>query len=412
MTASPASAEQDSRGGSNGSPNLWGLSPDAMQAHWHGLLSKMAALPNVARVMKRVQVGATPARPIYREDNLRVLNYESDEPQRHDTPLIFVFALVNRPYILDLRPGKSVVQHFVQAGFDTYNLDWGVPADGDRYLGLDDYVMRYLDHSVEAVCERTGVEQVNLLGYCMGGTMTAMYAALRPERVRNLILLTAPIDWSHRENLLSLWTDARYFDVDRMIAVYGNAPPAWLQSSFQLLKPVQNLFEKYVTFYENMHDEKWLEDFFAMETWLNDNVPVAGEVFRQFVKYLFQENRLVRGRLEVDGRHVDLRRITCPVLNLIAANDHLVPPNQSEPFNDLVSSTDRETIAFPAGHIGMAVGSRSHRELWPRVARWLAQRSVDRRARRESPTRTTRSSTRAPKQPTTRTARATRSRKR
>jgi polyhydroxyalkanoate synthase len=258
--------------------------PDALISQWSDFMQKAMSAPKVADAMQRVRVGVTPTRTVYREDNLRLLSYETDVEKRFETPLLFVFALVNRPYILDLRTGKSVVSHFVSAGFDTYNIDWGKPADGDRYLGLEDYVLRYMDHSVDQVRKRTGVEKINLLGYCMGGSMSAMYTALRPDKIRNLILMAAPVDWSQRDALLSVWCDERYFDVDRMIEVYGNAPPHWLQSSFQMLKPVQNFMEKWVGFYENMENEKFLEDFFAMETWLNDNIPVAGETFRQFVK--------------------------------------------------------------------------------------------------------------------------------
>ena len=210
----------------------------------------------------------------------------------------------------------------------------------------------------------------------MGGSMSAMYAALRPEKVQNLILMAAPVDWSTRESLLSVWTDERYFDVDKMLEVHGNAPANWLQCSFQLLKPVNNLLEKPLNFYDNMDNEKFLEDFFAMETWLNDNIPVAGETFRQFVKDCFQRNLLIQGKLEIGDELVDLQNITCPILNLVAEADHLVPPAQSLPFNDAVGSKDRKTISFKAGHIGLAVGSRAHKELWPSVCDWLAQRSA------------------------------------
>jgi polyhydroxyalkanoate synthase len=363
-------------------PTPWGQTPEQMLTHWQSFLRKAMPAPKVAQVMQRVRVGATPARPVMRADNVRLLCYESEVEKRYRTPLLLVFALVNRPYILDLRPGKSVVSHFLGHGFDVYNLDWGVPGLGDRHLGLKDYVRRYLDGAVEHIRRRCGCPRISLLGYCMGGTMAAIYTALHQEKIENLMLLAAPIDWSHRENLLSVWADERYFDVDRLIEVYGNAPPQWLQASFQLLRPVQNLLEKYVNFYENIDNERFLEDFFAMETWLNDNIPVAGEVFREFVKYMFQQNRLIEGRLEVGGQRVDLRRITCPILNLIAENDHLVPPNQSLSFNGAVCSKDRRTITFPAGHIGMAVGGRSHRELWPKVCDWLAERSESLKGRR------------------------------
>lgn len=348
---------------------------DYWTSQWMSAFEKFMALPKVAQAIQKVRVGASPARPVYREDALRLLRYDPQVDRQFETPLLVVFALVNRPYILDLRPGKSVVSHFIQRGYDTYNLDWGVPTDGDRYLSLEDYVLRYLDHVVDRVRARAGVERINLLGYCMGGSLSAMYTSLRPEKIRNLMLLAAPVDWSSRESLLSLWTDEKYFNVDRMIEVFGNAPAAWLQGSFLALKPVQNLLEKYVGFYENMHDEKFLEDFFAMETWLNDNIPVAGETFRQFVKYCFQQNQLIQGKLEIGDERVDLKNVQCPVLNLIAANDHLVPPSQSLPLADALGSKDSRTVSFPAGHIGLAVGSKAHRELWPMACDWLGERS-------------------------------------
>lgn len=346
-----------------------------MFQQWQEAIQKAFAMPKVIEAIQRVRVGVTPSRAVHHEDNVRLLQYEAKVEQRYQTPLLVVFALVNRPYILDLRAGKSVVSHFVDRGFDVYNLDWGVPTPGDRHLAIRDYVLGYLNNAVEHICKRTGSDKVSILGYCMGGSMSAMYAALRPQRVKNFISLAAPYDWSSKDSLLCLWTDEKYFNVDRMIEVHGNAPPLWLQTSFLLLKPVQNLMEKYINFYENMEDEKFLDDFFAMETWLNDNIPVAGETFREFVKYCFQQNQLIQGRLEIGGERVDLRRLTCPLLNLVAQHDHLVPPSQSTPLNDAVGSPDRKTIHFPAGHIGMAVGSKAHRDLWPGVCTWLEERS-------------------------------------
>jgi len=342
---------------------------------YEGFWRRVAAMPRVMETARRVRVGTTPREVTYREDKLLVLRYESEAEKRYRTPLLVVFALVNRPYILDLLPHKSVVRQFLNRGFDVFLVDWGVPSEGDKHLSVEDYIERYLHNVVRHVCDLTGVERISLLGYCMGGTMSAMYAALHQELIRNLILLAAPIDFSPRESLLSVWADERYFDVDKVLDVFGNAPPQWLQSSFLMLKPVSNLIEKYLNFYEKMEDEKFLEEFFAMETWINDNIPVAGETFRQFVKYCFQQNLLVAGKFPVGGQKVNLAHITCPVLNLMATNDHLVPCGQSLPFNDLVGSTDRQAILFDAGHIGMSVGSKAQKELWPKACDWLAVRS-------------------------------------
>lgn len=360
-------------GESNGH-NPWVAQMEGMMEEGFAHIRRMAKLPTLWQNAMRVRKGASPSEVVYREDQVRLLHYTTDVEQQQDTPLIFVFALVNRPYILDLMPRKSVVSHFIKAGFDTYLVDWGVPTDADRYRTLEDYIDGYLLNIVDHVCERTGCEQVNILGYCMGGTMSTMFTSLYPDRVKNLILLAAGIDFETRDGLLNLWADPQYFDVDRFVDTFGNCPASFLQSSFLMLKPVQNFLAKPITLYERMDDEKFVDDYLAMETWLNDNIPVPGEVYRRFVKDLYQQNLLVKDKLKIGKRVVRLKDIVCPVLNLMATADDLVPCGQSLPFTDLVGSQDRKTIQFPAGHIGLAVGSKAQRDLWPKVTEWLAER--------------------------------------
>lgn len=337
--------------------------------------SRMARLPFLWQRAQQVVKGATPSEVIYEEDRIKLLHYQSDTPPAHKTPVIFVFALVNRPYILDLKRGRSVVEHFVNSGFDTYLLDWGVPTDADRFLTLEDHINGYLLNVVDHVRERTQSPDVSILGYCMGGTMSAMFTALHQELVRNLILLAAGIDFGSRDGLLQLWTDTGVFDVDRFVKVHGNCPPWFLQNAFLMLKPVQNLIEKPINLYEKVTDPDFVDDYLTMEGWLNDNIPVPGEVFRQFVKYLYQQNRLAKGTMPLGKHQVNLKDITCPVLNLMASRDDLVPCSQSASFNQLISSTDKRVIELKAGHIGLAVGSRAQKELWPQACQWLAARS-------------------------------------
>ena len=340
-----------------------------------GMMDRLAAMPKLAQIANRVKKGATPSEVVYHEDKLSLLHYCGEGPRQYRTPLVMAFALVNRPYILDLLPNKSVVGQFVKRGFDVYMIDWGCPSDGDRVLRGEDYINGYLHNVIKAVRERCNVDQVSLLGYCMGGTLSAMYTALHPEWIRNLILLTAPIDFTPESNLLSIWSNPKYFDVDAIVDTFGNAPAGLLQMSFMMLKPVSNLVEKYITFYEKMTDEKFCEEFFAMETWINDNIPLAGETYREWVKNGYYGNKLIKGEWRIGHRFVNLRDITCPVLNLMASEDHLVPCGQSRGFNDLVGSTDRQSIIFPSGHIGLAVGGKAQKELWPKACDWLAQRS-------------------------------------
>lgn len=321
-----------------------------------------------------VQVGVTPNEVVFTENKLKLRHYHPVADKVHPVPLVIIFALINRPYIFDLKPGKSIIEVLLKAGIDVYMIDWGVPGDEDKHLGLDHYINRYIKKVVNKVKKISGSDKVNILGYCMGGAMSAMYTAFYPEDVKNLILMAAGIDYKV-DGTLNLWGDKPNFNVDKFVEAYGNVPPAFLQAGFLFMKPVQNLVSKYVNFYENVDNENFIDNFFAMEKWLNDNIPVAGEVFREFITYCYQENLLAENKLRINGKVVDLKKIECPVLNLIAENDHLTPPASSLIFNDLISSKDKETIVSPTGHIGLAVSSKALKDLWPKVGNWLVQRS-------------------------------------
>ena len=323
-----------------------------------------------------VKVGITPHEVVFTENKLRLLHYIPLAEKVFPIPLVMIFALVNRPYILDLQPGRSVVEVLLRGGIDVYMIDWGIPGGEDKNQNLDFYINKYIRKVVNKVKKISGSDKISILGYCMGGTMSVMYTALHPEDVKNLVVMTTGIDFKASKNgLLNLWGDKSYFNVDKFVEAYGNVPAEFLQSVFLFMKPIENLVTKYVTFYEKLDDKKLVENFLAMEKWLNDNIPVAGEVFREFIKYCYQENLLVQNKLKIKGRVVDLRKIKCPVLNLIAEKDHLVPPATSIVLENLISSKDKETILFPTGHIGLSVSSKSLKELWPKVARWLAKRS-------------------------------------
>jgi polyhydroxyalkanoate synthase subunit PhaC len=356
--------------------NPWLQWQEALQAQAASAMKNATVLPSFWSRVQQIRKGATPSEVVYEEDRLKLLHYEGAAPPRYQTPLLLVYALVNRPYILDLKAGRSVVAHFVERGFDTYLVDWGVPTHADRHLTLDDYINGYLQNVVGYLCERTGAPQASLLGYCMGGTMSAMFTALHSKQVKNLMLLAAPIDFSTSEGLLNLWSRGGYFDADKFVDAFGNCPAEFLQATFRLLRPVDNLIRKPLNVYEHLGDEKFLDDFLTTETWLNDNIPIPGEVYREFVKYLYQKNMLTQNRMPVGKHIVNLQQITCPVLNIMASEDDLVPCAQGMPFNSLVASKDRKTLLLKgSGHIGLAIGGRAQREVWPEACAWLAQRS-------------------------------------
>ncbi|MCA9191282.1 MAG: class III poly(R)-hydroxyalkanoic acid synthase subunit PhaC [Planctomycetales bacterium] len=332
--------------------------------------------PQVFEHAMRPKLADTPHDVVYERGTLKLYHYRRSTPTAVCEPVLICYALVNRPYILDLQPKRSVVQRLLEGGLDVYLIDWGVPAEADNRLQLKDYISGAMNDVADVVLKRSSTEAFNLLGYCMGGTMSTIYTALYPEHVKNLSLMAAPIDFSGDECLLHLWTKEENFDVDRLIDAFGNCPPTFLQATFQLMKPVQNFIEKYIGFSENMHDEAFLENYFAMEKWTNDNIPVAGETFREFVKCFYQRNQLVRGEYRLGDRQVDLKNITCPLLLLAAEFDHLVHPQSTYGLIPQVSSKDIEKKEIHAGHVGLAVSSKAHKQFWPEVAKWFVEHST------------------------------------
>lgn len=321
----------------------------------------------------------TPAEVVYRENKLRVLRYLPVTQEVQAVPVVLVTSLINKYYILDLLPGKSYVEYLTAQGFAVYLIDWGVVDDADRDVTLEQYLDGYLARALETVRRREKARQVSLVGYCMGGTMSLLYAALHPRQVKNLILLATPVDF-HNDSLLSVWVQPQYFDVDKFIDTYGNAPVSILQSTFMMLKPGKAL-TRYAELLAHADNEEFVEMFLAFDYWANDAVPVAGATFRRFVKDTFQANLLMQDKMMLGGRPVRLKAIKCPVLNVVAEHDNIVPPAASAPVNDLVGSRDVETLSVKGGHHGLTVGPGALRTVWPHTAQWLQARSGSRQRR-------------------------------
>ncbi|MFP4591266.1 MAG: class III poly(R)-hydroxyalkanoic acid synthase subunit PhaC [Halobacteriales archaeon] len=339
-------------------------------------VQKAAGAPEAAETFVTVEVGETPSEVVYEENKLALHRYEPPDGVTQDVPILVVYALINRPYILDLQPDRSVVRQLLDAGFEVFLIDWGEPSRLDTELGLADYVDRYIDNCLEVVRDEADVDRVNVLGYCMGGTMSAMYAARYPEKVNALGLMAAGLCFEGTGGILELWGEAEHFDPEAVTDTYGNVPSDFLDFGFALMDPVDNFVTKYVTLLDNLDDDDFVENFARMERWLGDGIDVAGRAYVEFLRWLYQENRLHRGELELDGEVVDPGAIDMPVLQIIGEYDHLIPPDSSKPFTEVVGAEDTEVLEFSTGHIGLSVSGRSHAELWPQVTDWYAARSA------------------------------------
>lgn len=322
-----------------------------------------------------VDVGTTPADIAYKINDIKLLHYKPLSDKQEPIPILIIYALINRPYILDLQPDRSVVKFFLENGFDVYLIDWGVPQEKDHILTIDDYVNNFIDKIVEFILDEKGLDQLSILGYCMGGTLSTMYTALHPDKVKNFLAMAAPIYFETDESLLHVWANPDYFNVDKLVDTLGNVTPDFLNGGYLFLDPIGNIYSKYTKFLDSVDNEDFVRMFLRMEKWISDGIPLAGETFREIIKYGYQQNLLVQNKWKLNGNTVDLNNITMPVLNIIGEYDHLVPPTASRPLLEYVGSSDTKELSLPTGHIGLSVSSKSHRQLWPQVVDWLRPRS-------------------------------------
>lgn len=317
-------------------------------------------------------ISPTPHSVVYSRGSMRLLRYPA--PQRkHRTPILFVYSLINRWYILDFLPGRSLIEHLTREGFDVYAIDWGTPGPAEQRLTWEDFLGGHIRAAVRNTLRASESDELTLYGYCMGGTLSLAYTSLYPEGIRNLVVQATPVDFS-KGGVFTLWTEPHHFDVDALIDGYGNVPTSVLESGFVMAAPLQRV-TRWLEMFRRIEDPEFVTTFLAMERWGSDSIPFPGEVYRQYIKDCYQQNLFCQGLMEVGGTRVDLGRIRCSLLNIIAEHDTIAPPAMSEPLPGLAGSADCQTMRFPVGHIGLSASSKSRKLVWPRIAEWVAARS-------------------------------------
>lgn len=321
-------------------------------------------------------VGAAPADVVHREGKWSLLRYRSAGP-KHRTPVLLVPSLINRHYVLDLQPGKSFVESMLEAGHDVWAIDWGRPTAEDRYLTLEDFADRALGRAVRIASRVSGAGKVHLLGYCLGGTLTAIHAALRPEHVASLTLVAAPVRFGD-EGLLAAWTRTSGFDPRTLVAAFGNAPWPLMQAAFHMLRPTLTL-AKLVHLLHKADDDAFVEGFLALETWGNDNVSFPGGAFEGLIRDLYRDDALARGTLSMGGKVVRLADVRCPLLAITFEHDTIVPAASATAILELAGSKDKEHVHLPGGHVGAMVSRSAKDGLWPRISGFWAGRDGSRR---------------------------------
>jgi polyhydroxyalkanoate synthase len=337
------------------------------------LQHKLAAGLETLTQVDDVTYGATRREEVWRDGKVVLYRFIGERAPTAKVPLLLVYALVNRPYMVDLQSDKSIVRGLLERGEDVYVLDWGYPDRSDRYLELEDYIQRWIGGAVDHLRSAYHQDAINLLGICQGGAFSLCYSALNPRKVRNLITMVTPVDFHTEGNMLSNW--ARSLDVDLFVDTLGNVPADLMNFTYLQLKPWRLFVQKYVGLVDILDNKQALEDFLRMEKWIFDSPDQAGEAFRQFMKQFYQGNGFVKGGIDIGGHPVDLMHVDMPVLNIFAEQDHLVPPEASKALGGLVGSHDYSELSFRGGHIGIYVSSRAQREVPQAIHDWLAARS-------------------------------------
>ncbi|SDO37617.1 class III poly(R)-hydroxyalkanoic acid synthase subunit PhaC [Desulforhopalus singaporensis] len=316
-------------------------------------------------------ISTTPYETVYSEDRVKLKHY-IPEKIRCRTPLVIIYALINRETMLDLQPGRSVVELLLKEGIEVYMIDWGYPTRKDQYQTIDDHVNGYIANIVEHICAAKEVDKVNIMGICMGGVFSIIYTALHPHRVRNLVTTVTPTNFETDKGLLNVWM--KQTDAQVLGDAYANMPGDIMNLGFLLLNPARLMIDKYVGFLQNIDDKNYIENFIRMEKWIFDSPDVPAATFKQFIVDFYKKNLLIQSRLEIGGKRVDLKKITVPILNFYGQFDHLVPPEACDRFTSEIGSTDKEDICLKTGHIGIYVSSKCQKEFVPKIAHWLSQR--------------------------------------
>lgn len=322
-------------------------------------------------VKGRPAVGQSPADVVHRENKWKLLRYRGSGPRRYRTPIVMVPSLINRHYVLDLTPGRSVVEDLVSRGHDVFAIDWGTPGDEDRYLTFDTICDDYIRRAIRKSTRLAGTETAHLLGYCFGGTLTTIHNAARPERIASHVAIAAPIRFGD-EGLLSRWSRTEHFDVGALVDAFGNVPWPLMQASFHLLKPTLTL-AKIVTLLDRGDDEDFLEGFLATEVWGTDNVSFPGECFRRYIEELYQRDALLAGTFTLSRRPIRLASISTPTLVVTFEHDHIVPHRSASILLDRISSTDKAQLHLSGGHVGAVVSRKAKERLWGPLSEWFAR---------------------------------------
>jgi polyhydroxyalkanoate synthase len=321
------------------------------------------------------QTGMTPKDVVWRKNKSKLYRYCSSHGTKYRTPILILYALINKAYILDLTPGMSLVEYLVDEGFDVYMLEWGDFQWEDRHLTFADMIFDYIAHAVRKVCQFSQCDELSLIGYCMGGTMAAMYASLFSlPKIKNIIFLAAPFDFEDA-GISSKWLKSGRFDADKIADTFELVPRDFIDHGVKMLNPVNNFWGTYTRLWKVIDEGMSIKSWKVLNKWVNDNTNFPGGTYRQWIQDMYQENLLIKGKMTLRGQTVDLKNIESALLVLAGEKDHIVLPQQARAALDYMGGQDKSYHEFSIGHGGLVFGGIARTQVFPTINRWLGERS-------------------------------------
>ena len=339
-----------------------------MQDYYSFINQLMQGFAVLGRILE-IDYQYNPRVLVYERDKVKLYHYQPKTTNKiHSTPLLVVFATVNRPEILDLFPERSFIGSLLENGMDVYLLDWGYPSLEDKHISISDYVTNYLHHCVEFIGHQNQLKKIDLLGICQGGVMCLCYTALS-SYIKNLVLISTPIDFHTRDNMVGSFLNR--IDIETFIHTMGNVSGAWLTQFFISLRPFELVGKKYLRYLDNLQNEELTERFLRVEKWLYDAPDQAGKAFSEFAIDFYRENKLIKGDIIIKGKKIKLAEVTVPVLNVMASADEIVPMSASRVLKKYIGSKDYSQRIFPSGHIGIYVSDKVGKRMSKAIAGWF-----------------------------------------
>jgi polyhydroxyalkanoate synthase len=321
----------------------------------------------------RPKVGLSPKDVVWTRGKARLYRYRSDQ-RAGGPPLVIVFSIVSRAYVLDLRPEQTFIGQMLGHGVDVFLLDWGEADAVDAANTLETYTDNYLPRALQAAMRAADSDEVDVLGYCFGGTLSILGVAGNPQvPVRRLAVMATPVDFGSIEGMVQALARGQ-LEIEDIVDHTGNVPADSVYRAFASLRPTTDVF-KYADIWERLWSDDFMDGYQSMNHWLSDQVPFPGGVARQSIDLLLRNNRLMSGEIRLGRRTVRLADITCPLLNVMAEHDHMVPPRVSEPLSKLVGSDDPQELRVPAGHVGLVMGRAAAKTTIPGIVDWLKART-------------------------------------